>query len=137
MRSERIRRSVSIGRRSAIVFDEFFRCPECGEEVYLPGQMAATQTRASRAIRKTEGLLQPEEIRALREGLGLTQAQFERLLGVGPKTVVRWEAGTIFQNHATDNLLRVMSRFPEAAAYLAERHGVRLPVEETPSGSRG
>lgn len=120
-------RDVSIGRRTALVRDEFLRCCACGEEVYLPGQMERTQTRAARAIRTQEGLLQPEEIRTLRERLGLSQAAFEALLGVGPKTVVRWERGTVFQNAATDALLRVIDRFPEVAEFLAELNGAERP----------
>jgi len=119
-------RDVQIGKRTARVLDEFFRCGVCGEEFYLPGQMTATQQRASARIREEEGLLAPSEIRALREDLGLTQHAFEALLGVGPKTVVRWERGTVFQNRATDALLRVLREFPEAAAFLAERGGVEL-----------
>lgn len=120
-------RDVSIGRRTALVRDEFLRCGACGEEIYLPGEMERTQMRAARAIRSREGLLQPEEIRALRERLGLSQASFEALLGVGPKTVVRWERGTVFQNAATDALLRVIDRFPDVAGFLAELHGVARP----------
>lgn len=120
-------RPVTIGSRTTSAVDEFFRCHACGEEVYLPGQMEATQIRAARAVRAAEGLLQPEEIRAIREGLSLSQHAFERLLGVGPKTVVRWERGTVFQSAATNALLRVLREFPEVAGFLAQEHGIRIP----------
>jgi HTH-type transcriptional regulator/antitoxin MqsA len=99
---------------------------DCGGELYAPGQAAATQRRASARIREQDGLLRPEEIRAIRERLGLSQRAFERLLGVGAKTVVRWERGTVFQNRATDALLRLVGSFGAAAEFLAERHGVEL-----------
>jgi HTH-type transcriptional regulator/antitoxin MqsA len=117
-------REVSIGTRSAHVMDRFLRCSGCGEAFYLPGQMDATLSRASEAIRKREGLLTPVEIRTIRIRLGLSQHGFEQLLGVGPKTVVRWEKGTVFQNRATDSLLRVVAEFPEVARFLARLHGV-------------
>lgn len=134
-------REYTIGRRSAVVQDEFMRCPACAEEFYLAGQMDAVQRRASAAIREEEGLLLPEEIRAIREGLGLSQADFERLLGVGPKTVVRWEKGTVFQNKATDALLRLLNADRENVRRLCQWHqGVpsirqsgtmsRVPIEE-------
>ncbi len=63
----------------------------------------------------------------LPEHLGLSQHAFEQLLGVGPKTVVRWEKGTVFQNKATDSLLRVVERFPEVVRFLGDLHGVALP----------
>jgi HTH-type transcriptional regulator/antitoxin MqsA len=115
-------RDVRMGHRTAFVMDAFSRCAECGEELHEPGQMAAVHRRASDQIRKEEGLLLPSEILEIREGLGLTQQAFEQLLGVGPKTVVRWERGTVFQNRATDSLLRVIRAFPEAARFLGERH---------------
>ncbi|MBA2245904.1 MAG: type II toxin-antitoxin system MqsA family antitoxin [Gemmatimonadetes bacterium] len=119
-------REVQIGQRSAVVEDEFFRCIKCGEELYAPGMMDAVMRRAAEKIRREEGLLIPAEIRAIRERYGLTQTEFERLLGVGPKTVVRWERGTVFQNAATDALLRLLDANEENARLLAERHGVTL-----------
>ncbi|MEQ1857617.1 MAG: type II TA system antitoxin MqsA family protein [Longimicrobiales bacterium] len=120
-------REVRIGSRTARVRDRFARCTACEEEFYGPGQMDATLRRAATALRTEEGLLSPIVIRALRERLGLSQSAFERLLGVGPKTVVRWEKGTVFQNKATDSLLRVVERFPEVVGFLGELHGVTLP----------
>jgi HTH-type transcriptional regulator/antitoxin MqsA len=120
------RREVRVGNRSARVMDEFSRCTLCAEELYSPGQMDATLRLASDVIRKEEGLLLPDEIRSLREEFGLSQRAFEQLLGVGPKTVVRWEKGSVFQNRATDSLLRVVARFPEVVRFLGELHGVEL-----------
>lgn len=119
-------REVRIGTRSAQVMDRFLRCSGCGETFYLPGQMDATLRLASEAIRREEGLLTPAEIRAIRTRLGLSQHAFEQLLGVGPKTVVRWEKGLVFQNRATDSLLRVVAEFPEVVRFLARLHGVPL-----------
>jgi len=121
-------REVTIGTRVASVLDEFSRCQVCEEDFYAPGQLDVTLRRASNVIRKEEGLLTPEEIRGIRERMGLSQHAFEKLLGVGPKTVVRWEKGTVFQNGATDSLLRVVSEFPEGARFLALLHEVVLPA---------
>lgn len=121
-------RPIRVGARSVRVADEFLRCQDCNEEFYLPGQMDATLRRASDAIRQEENLLLPDEIRRIREALGLSQAEFETLLGVGPKTVVRWEKGTVFQNRATDSLLRLIGEDRENAERLARWHGVRIPA---------
>lgn len=126
MEAVSVERDVQIGTRTTAVLDQFFRCATCAEEVYLPGQMDATLHRASAKIRAEEGLLLPEEIRSIRESLGLTQSALEALLGVGPKTVVRWEKGTVFQNGATDSLLRTIRDVPGAAEYLAGLHRVTL-----------
>lgn len=125
-------REVRIGKRSAVVADEFYRCESCGEELYEPGQMDTVMRAASRAIREEMGLLMPEEIRGIRESLSLSQADFERLLGVGEKTVVRWEKGTVFQNKATDQLLRLLQEVEGAAEFLARESGVRSRARSTP-----
>jgi len=119
-------KEVRIGRRSARVMDDFGRCADCGEAFYAPGQMDATLRRASEAIRREEGLLSSEAVREIRGKLGLTQRAFEKLLGVGPKTVVRWERGSVFQNRSTDSLLRVLDALPESARFLGRLHRVTL-----------
>lgn len=117
-------RPVRVGKRKVAVEDEFFRCVACGGEAYGPGQMNESMRRATTAIRREDGLLLPDEILAIRTRLGLTQAGFEALLGVGAKTVVRWEKGTVFQNKATDQLLRVLRDVPGVSRYLAEGQGI-------------
>jgi HTH-type transcriptional regulator/antitoxin MqsA len=123
---------IVIGQRSARVPAERMRCDECGEEFFLPGQMEAAQKLASAQIRECLGLLAPDQVKEAREKYGLSQTTMERLLGVGPKTVVRWERGTVFQNKATDALLRLIRDVPEAAAYLAAERGVELKWEVDP-----
>ena len=120
-------REIHVGKRTARLQIEAATCVDCGEYFVSPNEMDEVQIRASELIRKEEGLLFPERIARIRKKLGLSQSQFERLLGVGPKTVVRWERGTVFQNSATDNLLRLLNSVPEAVAFLAERQGVALP----------
>lgn len=118
---------ISIGRRSVMVEDEYFECQQCKETFVSPEQMDRVQRRASAAIRAEEGLLLPAEIVEIRDSLGLSQSAFEKLLGVGPKTVVRWEKGTVFQNSATDALLRLVGEDRKNAVWLAKWHDVDLP----------
>ena len=120
-------REIRIGTRLTRVGDQYSYCVECEEAYYGPGQMDATLRRASEAIRREEGLLTSGQIRGIRQTLGLTQDAFEKLLGVGPKTVVRWEKGTVFQNRSTDSLLRVVGALPESVQFLAHLHGVDIP----------
>lgn len=121
-------RAVSIGQRSAVVEDEHLRCDGCGSEYATPEQMEQTQQRAVAAIRAEEGLLTPEEVLRIRRKHGLSQAQLEALLRTGPKTVVRWERGTVFQSAAADTLLRLLDRDPRVARTLAQI--AELPAPE-------
>jgi len=115
---------ISIAGRKTSVEVEGYRCASCGEVYFTPDQADTAQRLAASVLRKKEGLLAPEDIRAIRKRLGLTQADLERLLGVGPKTVVRWERGTVFQSSSVDRLLRVVAELPEAARILTRHHTV-------------
>ena len=117
-----------VGRRTVAVPAQYDRCSECGEIYLAPGQMNEVLKRASDLIRLEEGLLSSDEIKVIRRQLGVTQTQLEQLIGAGPKTVVRWEKGTVFQNGATDTLLRVLRDVPEAASYLLRERGVERNV---------
>lgn len=115
---------VHVGRRTVSVAGEYLRCEgECREFYFAPGEMDAAMITASETVRREEGLLTPADIRSFRKRVGLTQPQLENLLGAGPKTVTRWEKGTVIQNGATDTLLRVMRDVPEALSYLLRQRG--------------
>jgi putative zinc finger/helix-turn-helix YgiT family protein len=121
------RRTRKIGRWEIEVDDGFYRYERCDEEFYTPEQLQDADARDRAALKVRHGVLLPEEIRALRGRLALTQAQFEALLGVGRNTVVRWESGHTWPNAATNTLLRLLDADPSNARRLAEWHGVTLP----------
>ena len=130
-------REVRIGKRSVSVRAELPTCSKCGEVYLSPDEADQLQRRAATAIREQDNLMSPERIRRLRQKLGLTQTQLEKLLGTGAKTVVRWERGTVFQNVATDSLLRVLAHCPQAVHFLAQLRGVRVtPFSRKPSRQR-
>lgn len=106
-----------------------YRCVRCGEERLTPAQSDAWEESVYAAFEATpRRRLLPREIRALRERLQLSQPQLETALGLGEKTVVRWEAGRVVQNQATDDLLRLIDRDASAVRFLAELHGASLPA---------
>ena len=108
-----------IGRRSIPVSGEFLQCQgECREIYFAPGESDELWRRAAVIARAEDGLLAPQEIRDIRRQHDLTQQQLEVLLNVGPKTVVRWERGTVVQNAATDTLLRLLRDVPEVYEHL-------------------
>jgi HTH-type transcriptional regulator / antitoxin MqsA len=127
----RERREVSAGSRRVMIDDEFYRCSNCGEMFYSGGMADESFRRGAAAVREQEGLLQPDEIRAIRSSYGLTQAGLETLIGAGEKTVTRWEHGTVAQNATADTLLRVLRDHPEVAARLAAERGVKMRLPET------
>ena len=94
-------------------------CTGCGEAYLGIDEMEQLQIAAASQMRESQGLLKPDEIKALRASLGLSQTGLEGLLGVGAKTVVRWEKGTVFQSATADRLMRLLRVMPEIAGVLS------------------
>jgi putative zinc finger/helix-turn-helix YgiT family protein len=91
---------------------EALHCDSCGEVFFAPGQSDALQRAASDLARRAMGLVTGAEIAGFRTSQGLTQAEFEAALGVPPKTVARWEIGSVLQSRAADRFLRVLIAHP-------------------------
>jgi len=114
---EMSRAPIDVGteRRPMLVdpgFD-YEHCTVCGEDLISANRLDELFREAVRAERSRDDLLDSEEIRALRLELGLTQGRLERLLGVSPRTVTRWECGTVRQSRMADNFLRLLWSHPE------------------------
>jgi putative zinc finger/helix-turn-helix YgiT family protein len=105
---------VEIGGRTYYVEGvERERCTQCEEEFFFAGQSDELRARAAQLAREEQGLLSPQEIRQLRHDLGLTQSSLEAVIGVGEKTVGRWERGLYPQNKPADTLMRLLWSHPE------------------------
>ena len=71
------------------------------------------------------GLLTPEEIKAGRERLRLSQQELAELLGLGGNSLSRWENGRVYQARSLDTLLRMIFLVPEARSFLWSLRGKR------------
>lgn len=75
----------------------------------------------ARKAKGDEPDLTPDDIRRIRETLGLSQAEAGELLGGGPRAFTKYENGTIKPAAAVSNLLRLVDGDPSAAATLLGR----------------
>lgn len=96
-------------------------CDACGEIELDLDDADRLSREQMRQVAKAKGILSPDEIREIRKGLGLTQEEFQRLLGVSSPAVSRWETGAMLPSKTTDNLMRVIAEVPEAVAFLMDR----------------
>ena len=104
---------------------EYQHCETCGEDFEVPRPDYDPLEAAYREYRRRQGMLQPEEIRAFRKTLGLTQGELSRLLGIGIATLNRYENGAL-QSAAHDqsirlcmrpaNLLRILEQKPDVVS---------------------
>jgi putative zinc finger/helix-turn-helix YgiT family protein len=92
----------------------WLHCPSCKEDL-LDERATATISAYHRAGLK---LLTADDIRAIRQKLGKTQAQMSALLGIGEKTYCRWESGSHFQSEAFDRYLRALQASPSLVGVL-------------------
>jgi len=97
---------ISIRDEEITVPVELIKCTECGENFENPTAESGPVELAYREFRKRRGLLQPEEIRDFRVGVGLTQSELGKLLGFGGATLSRYENGAL-QDDAHDKALRL------------------------------
>ncbi|HET7459625.1 MAG TPA: type II TA system antitoxin MqsA family protein [Longimicrobium sp.] len=127
-RAELVRgfREVRAGDRTVTVEGEFMQCVECGERFYRAGQMREFQRAAAELVRREEGLLAPSDILGFRERYSLSQAALEHLINAGPKTVGRWERGTVSPSGPADTLLRELIDSPALVRKVAARRGIAL-----------
>lgn len=85
----------------------YYHCFNCGDNYELPQAPDEDPFNiAYRLYRDQKGLLQPEEIKAYRTKLGLTQKEFSQILGIGIATLNRYENGAL-QSDAHDNIIRL------------------------------
>lgn len=92
------------------------------EGVFEPEDMKVSDRALNRLKARTEGLLEPEEIRRIRKRLGLTQETAGQLIGGGPRAFQKYETGDLLPSRAISSALVLLDRDPKALAVLRERH---------------
>lgn len=98
-------RDFTVRGENVEVGDRFLSCPECHEEWSVEGFDFAAE--AYRFYRARHHLLQPEEVKAFRKSLHLTQEELARLLGWSEATINRYEKGAL-QEKSHDNAFRML-----------------------------
>ncbi len=120
-----------IGRRDVVIDnDRHLYCSTCGNVSYRGSMLDENQQAIAVKIRTEDGLLTPEELKAIRLKYGFTQAEMEKLLTIGPKTWVRWERGKVVQSSAADEMIRQLAKNPEVLRDLMKTHHVQSDAAE-------
>lgn len=81
-------------------------CEKCGEGIIDKELDNASLKAFYEEYKKINNLLTTAEIKEIRNQWGLSQSQFALLLGMGEKTITRYENGNI-QDETHDNLIRL------------------------------
>jgi len=106
------------GEEIAVPDSPHLSCPGCREVVLRFDEARKLRHGALEIYRQKYGLLSADDIRSMRERLGLTQVELARLLRLGANTISRWEAARNVQTASVDVLLRMIRDIPGTLAYL-------------------
>ena len=94
-------------------------CQDCEEAEFDPEDQEAAD-RAFQGLRaKVDGILLPEQVRAIRKRLGLSQRKAGELLGGGPRAFQKYERGQVTVSKPMSNLLRLLDADPTGLADLS------------------
>ena len=106
-------------------------CTACGSEQADMDDLRVNK-RAMQAFKKeVDGLLTGQEVRRIRERLGLTQAEAAELFGGGPVAFSKYESDDVMQSEAMDKLLRLANSFQTIVLnFLRQRGGHTVPSTE-------
>ena len=100
------------------------------EGVFDPEDMKVSDRALNRLKARTEGLLEPEEIKRIRKKLGLSQEAAGKLIGGGPRAFQKYETGDLVPSRAVSSALSLLDHDPKALAVLKQRQ-VKTPARQT------
>src|ERR1700761_7819587 len=95
------------------------RCSVCNSDPVTTDQIRSNQILIADAKRRSDGFLTGEEIRRVRERLGLSQSAAANVFGGGGNAFSKYERGEVLQSFPMDRLLRLAVDLPAALSLLA------------------
>ena len=105
------------------------RCSACNADPVMTDQIRHNQVLIADAKRRSDGLLTGDDIRRVRERLGLSQSAAANVFGGGGNAFSKYERGEVLQSFPMDRLLRLSVDLPAALSLLASYS------DETPTES--
>jgi putative zinc finger/helix-turn-helix YgiT family protein len=109
LKETRRKEEINVRGEKITVEKKYEECLKCGEYFEDITSEEDPNNEAYREFRKRHDMLQPEEIRELREKYNLTQSELSKLLGFGGATISRYENGAL-QDGAHDIALKQARR---------------------------
>ncbi|MBM4370998.1 MAG: type II toxin-antitoxin system MqsA family antitoxin [Deltaproteobacteria bacterium] len=102
-------------------------CGSC-KEVVFEGQDADVAEEAFVALKaEVDGILTPREVQRIRLKLGISQRRAGALLGGGPRSFQKYEAGTDWVTRSMANLLRLLDSDPGLLRVIGGDEGAPAP----------
>lgn len=117
-------------KEESITFDmPGWYCDESDESIHTGKDMKVSDRMLNRLKARSEGLLEPEEIRHIRKKLRLSQEAAGLLIGGGPRAFQKYESGDLLPSRAVSSALVLLDHDPKGIAVLKRRHDAnKAPV---------
>ncbi|MGA7577631.1 MAG: type II toxin-antitoxin system MqsA family antitoxin [Desulfobaccales bacterium] len=110
-------------KEQSITFDmPGWYCDESDESIHTGNDMKVSDRMLNRLKARSEGLLEPEEIRSIRKKLRLSQEAAGLQIGGGPRAFQKYESGDLLPSRAVSSALVLLDRDPDALEVLKKRH---------------
>lgn len=92
-----------------------------GESLHVGDDMAVVDRALSELKAESQGVLKPDEVRAIRLRLKLSQRKASEILGGGPRAFQKYESGEVVVSKPMTQLLRLLERDPRRLEELKQR----------------
>ena len=96
-------------------------CDASGQSVHTGEDMKVSDRMLNRLKARSEGLIEPEDVRRIRKKLGLSQAAAGEMIGGGPRAFQKYEAGDLLPSRAISSALALLDNDPTALRVLQAR----------------
>jgi HTH-type transcriptional regulator/antitoxin MqsA len=93
-------------------------CDQSEEGIHTGADMKVSDRVLNRLKARSEGLLEPEEIRRIRKKLKLTQEAAGQIIGGGPRAFQKYESGDLLPSRAISSALILLDHDPKTLAVL-------------------
>lgn len=93
-------------------------CDQSDESIHTGEDMKVSDRMLNLLKARSEGLLEPEEIRRIRKRLRLSQEAAGTLIGGGPRAFQKYESGDLLPSRAICSALLLLDHDPEALSLI-------------------
>jgi HTH-type transcriptional regulator/antitoxin MqsA len=97
-------------------------CDASNQSVHTGEDMKVSDRMLNQLKARSDGLIEPEDIRRIRKKLGLSQSAAGEMIGGGPRAFQKYEAGDLLPSRAISSALALLDNDPQALRVLEARY---------------
>jgi HTH-type transcriptional regulator / antitoxin MqsA len=100
------------GREKVVSLPGWYPIRKDGEGLHVNNDMDVVDRALVELKAEAHGVLKPDEVRAIRQRLKLSQRKAGEILGGGPRAFQKYESGEVLVSRPMTQLLRLLDRDP-------------------------